>query len=207
MTHRHMRWAPWVSLLAVLGAPGLARVDYEGERPVYLRVGDKAPAFQCRDDQGNVWKSSQHAGKKVVVLYFYLGDFMKDCTTQAWNFRKYIGDFRRTGAEVVGASGDEVGNHRLFKETYELPYTLLADENGAVAKQFGVSLSGGGVYRIKDSQGGVISLRRGVTASRWVFVIDTEGRVIYKNTNVNAKDEWKKILTFLEKRKEKKEDD
>src|SRR5690349_9986922 len=56
-----------------------------------LKKGDKAPSFEATDDQGNTWKSSEHVGKKVLVVYFYPADFTRGCTKQACTFRDDMG--------------------------------------------------------------------------------------------------------------------
>ena len=102
---------------------------------------------------------------------------------------------------VVGVSGDSVKNHQLFKKVHKLNFGLLADEDGAVAKKFGVPLSKGNTFKFKDADGTVTELVRGVTAARWTFVIDKKGKIAYKNTAVNAPEDSKTILGVVEKLK------
>jgi peroxiredoxin Q/BCP len=61
-------WALGVGALAVL------MLGAEGEKKVDLKKGDKAPVFQAKDDQGKVWKSKDHVGKKILVVFFYSAD-------------------------------------------------------------------------------------------------------------------------------------
>ena len=70
------------------------------------KVGDKAPAFQSVDENGKTWKSTDHVGKKIVVLYFYPADFTGGCTAQACGFRDNLKDLSSKNVEVVGVSGD-----------------------------------------------------------------------------------------------------
>ena len=100
---------------------------------------------------------------------------------------------------MVGISGDSVSNHQLFKKVHSLPFTLLADEQGTVAKKFGVPLRQGGVFKFKDADGQEHELTRGVTASRWTFVIGKDGKILLKNTKVDAAKDSKAILALLEK--------
>jgi peroxiredoxin Q/BCP len=182
------------------GYPGYATIN----KPVivhcnaYVRAGDAAPAFDCKDDQGGVWKSKEHYGKKYVVLYFYLGDFMKRDTAQACAYRDHLKKIAAEGAEVVGVSGDAAENHQVFKDKYRLTRTLLADEKGEVGKAFGVAMSGGGDMTIKTPKGKEVLLVRGATAARWTWIVGKDGTVIYKNISANPDDDAKQVLQFLQ---------
>ena len=171
------------------------------DQKVDLKVGDQAPQFDATDDQGNAWKSSDHVGKKVLVVYFYPADLTGGCTKQACGFRDDAKELTEKGVEVVGISGDSVSNHQLFKKVHSLPFTLLADEEGAVAKKFGVPLKPGNTINFKDADGQQHQLTRGVTASRWTFVIGKDGKILFKNTKVDAAKDSKAILALIEKSK------
>jgi peroxiredoxin Q/BCP len=164
-----------------------------------VKVGDKAPAFESTDDQGQSWKSSDHVGKKVLVIYFYPADLTGGCTKQACGFRDDMKKLADKGVEVVGVSGDSVKNHQLFKKVKKLNFTLLADEDGTIAKMFGVPVGGGGTFTFKDDDGNSVKLTRGVTAQRWTFIIDKEGKVAYRDTSVKAAEDSKKILKVVDK--------
>lgn len=191
------------TLLAVLALAPLARTDYvDPEKLPYLRPGDRAPVFTCIDDEGHEWKSSQHYGKKMVVVCFYLGDFFKPCTEELRVLRDHHGELTAEDVELIAVSGDTVETHQLFKKTYRLNFPLLADEKGAVCRAFGVALSGGGQHRIKHPQTHEeITLTRGVTAARWTFVIGKDGKILHKETNVNIKEQPQRILEVLVGRK------
>jgi peroxiredoxin Q/BCP len=185
----------------VLGVFGLlAGIGSAADDKTDLKVGDKAPVFTSTDDQGKEWKSTDHVGKKVVVVYFYPADLTGGCTKQACGFRDDAKKLADKGIEVIGVSGDSVKNHQLFKKVHKLNFTLLADEDGAVAKKFGVPLTAGGTFKFKGD-GGEIELKRGVTAKRWTFVIDKDGKIAHKNTDVKAAEDSKQILEKLEKLK------
>ena len=100
----------------------------------------------------------------------------------------------------MGISGDAVSNLELFKKVHNLNFPLLSDEEGVIAKKFGVLLKPGGTFKTKDDQGKEVELKRGVTAMRWTFVIGKDGKIIYKNDKVTdpAKDR-QQILSALEK--------
>ena len=165
-----------------------------------VKVGAKAPEFEGIYDAGKPWKSSDHVGKKIIVVYFYPADFTGGCTKQACAFRDDFGKLTDKGAEVVGISADSVKNHELFKKEHKLPFTLLADEDGAIAKKFGVPTKAGGEVKVKvDGKDEV--LKRGITASRWTFVIAKDGNIIHKNDKVNAAEDSKQILELIAKQK------
>jgi len=138
-------------LLAVLGLTAGAAQNGKGEKKVNLEVGDRAPVFETRDENGRTWQSSKHVGKKIIVLYFYPGDFTPGCTAQAQKFRDNMNKISDLGAEVIGVSGDSPATHALFKQAYKLNFSLVADEDGSLAKRFGVPVGPGGEVRTKDA--------------------------------------------------------
>ena len=162
-----------------------------------LAVGDPAPVFQAIDDSGKEWKSTEHVGKKIVVVYFYPADLTGGCTKQACGFRDHYAELSAAGVEVLGVSGDSVENHQLFKKEHQLNFPLLADHDGKVAKAFGVPLREGATIR-KPVGGVEKELTRGVTASRWTFVIDIDGKIVHKNTTVEAASDSQKILKLIQ---------
>jgi peroxiredoxin Q/BCP len=187
-------------LMACLGMIHTSRsVADDDSKAANLKVGDSAPVFEATDDQGNAWKSADHIGKKILVVYFYPADLTGGCTKQACNYRDDMKKLTDKGVEVVGISGDSAKNHEVFKKVEKLNFTLLADENGAVATKFGVPIKKGGDFSTKDADGKAIVLTRGVTANRWTFVISKDGKIIYKNTMVNPTQDSKQILELLEK--------
>jgi len=160
-----------------------------------VKVGDPAPKFTSTDDQGKTWKSGDHVGKKILVVYFYPADLTGGCTKQACGFRDDLAKLTDLGVEVVGVSGDSVKNHKLFKKIEKLPFTLLADEDGSVAKKFGVPFAKGEkTFKFKDKEGNFHELIRGGTAQRWTFVIDKTGKIAMVNNKVNAAEDSKKII-------------
>jgi peroxiredoxin Q/BCP len=170
---------------------------------VELKVGDPAPLFESTDDEGKPWKLSDHVGKKIIVVYFYPADMTGGCTKQACSFRDDLSKLTEQGVLVVGVSGDSVKNHQIFKKAHKLNFPLLADEDGSVARKFGVPLRPGGQVTVKDAEGQEVVLKRGVTASRWTFVIGKDGKIIYKNTMVNPAQDSKHILELVGKSEKK----
>jgi peroxiredoxin Q/BCP len=171
------------------------------EKKANLSVGDAAPSFESTDDQGKPWKSADHFGKKIVVVYFYPADMTGGCTKQACGFRDDMKTLTDKGIEVIGVSGDSVKNHQFFKKFYDLNFTLLADEKGDLAKKFGVPFKDGGVVKSKDKDGNDVELKRGVTTERWTFVIGKDGKIAVKEDKVAPAEDSKKILDAVEKLK------
>ena len=100
-------------------------------------VGDAAPDFTLpTDGDGEVTLSSLRG--KPVVLYFYPKDDTSGCTKEACAFRDLHPDFQKIDAVILGASKDSVKKHDKFKEKYELPFTLISDEDGKMLEDYGV---------------------------------------------------------------------
>jgi peroxiredoxin Q/BCP len=158
-----------------------------------LMEGDPAPEFEALTGNGEIWRSRDHIGRRVVVVYFYPADLTGACTLQACGYRDRLTDLEEADVEVVGVSGDSVENHQLFSELQSLNFPLLADEEGKLAKAFGVPVrSGATITRVVN--GVERSLTRGVTASRWTFIVGKNGRILRKDTAVEAAHDCEKVL-------------
>ncbi len=161
-----------------------------------LREGDSAPHFQATGDNGRLWKSADHVGRKYVVVFFYPAAFTSGCTKQACLFRDHLSELQQAGVEVVGISGDRSDGLRLFQKHHSLNFPLLSDENGQIARAFGVPVRDGDTIT-RSIDGVEHSLVRGVTASRWTFVIAPDGRVIAKNTAVDPEKDATNVLEII----------
>jgi thioredoxin-dependent peroxiredoxin len=102
-----------------------------------VEEGRPAPDFELQSDSGETVKLSDLRGKQVV-LYFYPKDDTPGCTKQACGIRDVYGEFEREGAVVLGVSPDDERSHVKFKQKFDLPFTLLADVDHAVAEEYGV---------------------------------------------------------------------
>jgi peroxiredoxin Q/BCP len=162
-----------------------------------VEVGDKAPAFTLKDDQGKDWKSADHFGKKIVVIYFYPADMTGGCTKQACGFRDDMSKLQSKNVEVVGISGDSVRNHQLFKQVHDLNFALLADTKGEVAKKLGVPYTPGEKSIIREIAGKEETLVRGVTTQRWTIVVGTDGLIKLKRKTTDAAGDSQFILDNL----------
>ncbi len=183
-----------LSVLALATVGGRAADEPKAE----LKVGDPAPAFEGMDDLGQPWKSADHVGKKYVVVYFFPGDFTPGCTRQAQNFRDAMNRLTDEGVEVVGVSGDSVLTHQMFKKAQKLNFSLLSDEMGQLAGTFGVPVEKGAEVKTKDVDGQPVTVKRAVTAARWTFVIDRDGRIVYKNTQVDPAKDSKQVADLID---------
>ena len=103
-----------------------------------LSVGDEAPRLVARDQNGAQVDLAAVYAKGPTLVYFYPKADTPGCTAQACSLRDAFPDFTGGGVQVVGVSGDSVEGQKKFAEKYNLPFTLLADSDGAVAKAFGV---------------------------------------------------------------------
>ncbi|WDI31997.1 thioredoxin-dependent thiol peroxidase [Hyphococcus flavus] len=138
-----------------------------------LVEGVKAPAFSITLDDGELVKSKDLIGKKIV-LYFYPKDDTPGCTKEAIAFTEDIAKFKRAGATVIGVSRDTVAKHQKFKEKYSLKVLLGADEDGKVTEKFGVWVE-------KNMYG-----RKYMGIERSTFLIDEKGviRKIWRKVKV-----------------------
>lgn len=103
----------------------------------HLKVGDKAPTFSSKDENGKEIKLTDYEGKKVV-LYFYPKDMTPGCTNQACNLRDNFDVLKEQGIVVLGVSPDSEERHQRFIAKHELPFTLLADTEKELIEKYGV---------------------------------------------------------------------
>jgi len=101
-----------------------------------LKVGDKAPDFTLTDHDGNPVTLSKALLAGPVILAFYPKAFTPGCTRQNSNFRDKYAEVESKGAQVFGISTDSVATQKKFRAEYKLPYALLSDPDGTVAKEY-----------------------------------------------------------------------
>ncbi len=149
-----------------------------------LKAGDVAPEFELQSDSGDTVRLSDLRGKKVI-LYFYPKDDTPGCTTQACEFRDRMPDIEREGALILGISPDNVRSHQKFKSKYELPFTLLADPDHAVAESYGA-------WGEKKMYGKVYE---GIL--RTTYLIDEQGKIEQVFEKVKPKGHSQQVLSAL----------
>jgi peroxiredoxin Q/BCP len=101
-----------------------------------LQVGDKVPSYKLQDQDGNEHTEAELKGKTTLV-YFYPKDNTPGCTAQACQLRDNLEDLKKDGVEVIGVSADSVKSHKGFAERFNLPFTILADEDKTLVQAFG----------------------------------------------------------------------
>ena len=146
-----------------------------------LKAGDKAPEFSAKDQDGNSVKLSDFKGKKLV-LFFYPKASTPGCTAEACNLRDHYHTFLARGYEVLGVSADAPNKQLQFKDKYQLPYSLLADESKVVLKAYQVW---GPKKFMGKSYDGI---------HRTTFVIDEKGLIADVITHVKTKEHSAQIL-------------
>lgn len=161
-----------------------------------LKVGDKAPEFKAVADDGSTWDLNEYVGKKNIVVYFYPAAMTGGCTMQACAYRDLHTEIESVDALVVGVSGDNLEGLKIFKKAENLNFPLLSDESGEIAKKFGVPTRDGGKIT-RDVDGQSFDLVRGITASRWTFIINKEGEIAYINEQVDAENDAAQVISFV----------
>ena len=104
---------------------------------MYLETGTTAPDFELPDETGKIRKLSEFRGQ-YVLLYFYPKDDTPGCTTEACNFRDDYSSYQEANLTILGVSPDSPDSHRKFKDKYQLPFSLLADEGHKVCELYQV---------------------------------------------------------------------
>jgi peroxiredoxin Q/BCP len=147
-----------------------------------LKEGDKAPAINAKDQNGNEITLAQFKGKKVV-LYFYPKDSTPGCTKEACNFRDNYKALQEKGYEVIGVSTDSEKSHQKFIEKYELPFPLIADTDQKVVNDYGV-------WGLKKFMG-----REYMGINRTTFLIDEKGKIEKLIEKVDTENSTEQILS------------
>jgi thioredoxin-dependent peroxiredoxin len=140
-----------------------------------LNIGDKAPAVSLPDQSGEHVSLKDFTGKQVV-LYFYPKDDTPGCTKESCDFRDAITSIKKAGAVILGVSLDDKQSHQKFIKKFDLPFTLLSDEEATVSKAYGC-------YKEKNMYG-----RKYWGIERSTFVIDQAGKLkaIFRKVKVNS---------------------
>ncbi|MFY0607775.1 MAG: thioredoxin-dependent thiol peroxidase [Cyclobacteriaceae bacterium] len=146
-----------------------------------LQAGDKAPAFESIDQDGNPIKLSDFEGKKIV-MYFYPKDNTPGCTAESCNLRDNYDRLLEQGYVVLGVSGDSAKSHKKFIEKHDLPFPLIADEDKSVHEAFGT-------WGEKKMYG-----RTYMGTLRTTFIIDENGVIAEVIEKVKTKDHTAQIL-------------
>jgi thioredoxin-dependent peroxiredoxin len=165
--------------------------------PKTVNVGDRIGVFNANSGEGELWALSEHLKPgQFLVVYFYPAAMTGGCTAQACAYRDASAERVKNKVEVVGVSGDAVNGLKVFKQVHNLNFSLLSDVNGLIAQRFGVPQRKGGslVRTVNDKD---ITLKRGQSSSRWTFILNDQGKVVFKDTQVKAGQDSDKVLEFI----------
>jgi len=146
-----------------------------------LTVGDTAPDFTSKDQDGNPITLSDFRGKKVV-MYFYPKDNTPGCTAESCNLRDNYDLLQKQGYVVLGVSKDSEKSHQKFIKKYDLPFPLISDVDKSVHDAYGT-------WALKKFMG-----KEYMGTVRTTFVIDEEGKIKEIIEKVKTKDHTAQIL-------------
>jgi thioredoxin-dependent peroxiredoxin len=148
---------------------------------ISLKIGDKSPQFSALDQDGKLHKLEDYAGKKLVI-FFYPKANTPGCTAEACDLSNNYSRFKANNYAILGVSADPAKAQLKFKEKFDFPYDLLADEDKAVIQAFGVW--GPKKFMGKEYDG----------IHRTTFVIDEQGNIADIITDVKTKAHAEQIL-------------
>lgn len=146
-----------------------------------LKIGDKAPDFEGKNQNNESVKLSSFIGEKVV-LYFYPRDNTPGCTAQACNLKDNFNELSSRGYKIIGVSSDSIKSHKKFEEKYSLPFDLISDEDKAIHKSYGTWIE-------KSMYG-----RKYMGTARWTFIINENGIINNIIEKVKTKEHTNQIL-------------
>ena len=151
-----------------------------------VKDGFKVPDFNLVDQKGNILTLDSLSGKPAV-LYFYPKDETPGCTVEACEFRDIYAEFNKLDCEVFGISPDDINSHNKFINKHSLPFTLLCDSEKKMIKDYGV-------WGEKNMYG-----KKSMGIIRSTFLINKDGKLIKKWSNVRAKGHAEKVMNELHK--------
>lgn len=149
-----------------------------------LEIGDMAPDFESKDQNGDSISLSTYRGKKVI-LYFYPKDNTPGCTVESCNFRDNYESLLSQGYEVIGVSADSEKSHLKFIEKHSLPFPLVADTEKVVLEKYNA-------WGLKKFMG-----REFMGILRKTFIIDEEGKIEHIIEKVKTKEATKQVLDLM----------
>lgn len=144
-------------------------------------VGDKAPTFKAKDQNGNTISLSDFKGQQVV-LFFYPEDDTPTCTEEVCNLRDNFFVLKKKGFVILGISPDDVKSHKKFEQKFQLPYPLLADPDKKIIHAYGL-------WAEKQMFG-----RKYMGVLRQTFIIDEKGKIAKIFRKVHSKNHTQQIL-------------
>jgi len=152
----------------------------------HLKIGDSAPEFTSKDQNGQVINLSDYTGKKVVI-YFYPKDNTPGCTAQACNIRDNYSTIQEEGIIILGVSADDETKHQKFITKFDLPFSLLADTEKELLNLYGVWGEKKFMGKIYDG------------IHRTTFVLDENHTIVGIIEKPKTKDHTREILEIYNK--------
>jgi peroxiredoxin Q/BCP len=149
-----------------------------------IEPGKKAPSFSLKDQDGNVHRLNDYAGRPVV-LYFYPKDDTPGCTTEACAFRDNLPQFKKSKAAVLGVSILDEQSKARFAAKHDLTFPLLADADHAVGEKYGV-------WQKKSLYG-----RSFMGLVRTTYLIGSDGKVAKRWDNVKVNGHAEAVLAAV----------
>ena len=151
-----------------------------------LKVGDTAPDFTLKNQEGKNISVSNFRGSNLLI-YFYPADFTPHCTSQACNLRNNFNKLTEKDIKVIGISTNTSDKHKEFRDEYNLQFDLLADETGEVASLYD------SISEVK-----FLGFTFGKFAKRNSFLVDKEGKIVKIMENVEPQTHSYEILHFFQ---------
>jgi peroxiredoxin Q/BCP len=141
-----------------------------------VEIGTEAPKIKATNQDGNEIDLGETYKKGLTLVYFYPKADTPGCTKEACSLRDAFAELEKKGITVIGVSMDTPEAQKSFKEKYNLPFTLLADEKGEVVKAFGVPM-----------------IRLGF-ASRQSFLINKDGKIVWRDLKASTDKQAEDVL-------------
>ncbi len=152
----------------------------------HLKVGDSAPDFSSKDQNGKTIQLNDYTGKKVVI-YFYPKDNTPGCTAQACNLRDNYSVIQNEDIVILGVSADDETKHQKFISKFDLPFSLLADTEKELLNLYGVWGEKKFMGKIYDG------------IHRTTFVLDEQHTIVGIIEKPKTKDHTREILEIYSK--------
>jgi peroxiredoxin Q/BCP len=174
-----------IAVILVLLVVGISISIAQSTPTSMPKVGDAAPLFEGKDQNGNMFKLADVLrSKKVILLYFYPKDFTGGCTKEACGLRDRMGDLQANNVEVIGVSHDTVDSHKKFADQYKLNFTLIADPEDTIIAAYDVKMP-------------ALSMSKRVS-----FLIGRDGKIVHVTNAMSPQthfDEMKAAIDGLKK--------
>lgn len=147
-------------------------------------LGQTVSAIPLLNQEGKEVSLTDFKGKNIV-LYFYPKDMTPGCTTESCDFRDFHLKFGELNSVVIGVSPDDIKSHQKFINKHDLPFTLLADTEQALAKHFDV-------WKLKKNFG-----KEYMGIERSTFVINEQGEIVNEWRKVSVKNHVQEVLDYI----------